>query len=173
MTKNKHKITWRSFNLHDYISFIYNLWYEDSEYFDLIANYHREFGGGYQLILTIYNEEVAKREVEKIKDLIKDKVVVEIGAGIGLLSLEMAKHAEKVYAFEVDPAWSWVFVKKHLYKKPRNLFFIFGDAREFTDKIKPDIAVIYTESGLKYFLNIARKFTNKIILNGKLLEEIK
>ena len=173
MTKNKHKITWKNFKLHDYISFIYNLWYEDSEYFNLIARYHGEIGGGYQLILTIYNETRAKEEVEKIKHLIKDKVVVEIGAGIGLLSLEMAKYAKKVYAFEVDPAWTWVFVKKHLYKKPRNLFFIFGDAREFTDKIKPDIAVIYTESGIKHFLEIAKKFTNKIILNGKLLEEIK
>jgi len=164
----KQKITWRNFKLDKLISFIYELWYKDREYFNLIAEYHK--GGGYHLILTIYNEEIAKQEVEKIKHLIKDKIVVEIGAGIGLLAIEMAKHAKKVYAFELDPAWTWIFVKKYLYKKPKNLYFIFGDAREFADKIKPDIAVVYTGSGLNYFTEIAKSYTDKIILNGKLIK---
>jgi len=154
----------------DLVGFVYELAHSDAGFRRLIEKYHGKYHENkYMLVLTIYNEEIAKEEVEKIRDKIEGKVVVEIGAGIGLLALEMAKYAKKVYAFELDPAWSWIFVKKYLYHKPDNLFFIFGDAREFTDKIKPDIVVIYTCSAFKYFLQIAREFSPKIILNGKLL----
>ena len=155
----------------DLVGFVYELAHSDAGFRRLIEKYHGKYHENkYMLVLTIYNEEIAKEEVESFRKHIEGKIVVEIGAGIGLLALEMAKYAKKVYAFELDPAWSWIFVRKYLYNKPSNLFFVFGDAEEFADKIKPDIVIVYTCSAIPYFLKIARKFSNKIILNGKLLE---
>lgn len=39
---------------------------------------------------------------EEIKDLIKDKVVCDVGCGDGLFMREMAKHAKEVFGIEQD-----------------------------------------------------------------------
>lgn len=150
---------------------VYELWHSSREFRDLVSKYHDQFKGNYELILTIFNQEVAKAEVESFKDAIRDKTVVEIGAGIGLLSLEMAKYAKTVYAFELDPAWSWIFIKRYLYNKPDNLHFIFGDAEQFKDLIKSDVVVIYACQDIDHFLEIAEGFDPEIIIfNGDVYE---
>ena len=56
-------------------------------------------------ILTVLNPKEASMIAEKLKEIIKGKTVVEVGAGVGFLALELARFAEKVYAVEADPAW--------------------------------------------------------------------
>lgn len=151
---------------------IYEEWHSSESFRNLVEEYHKD--GKYLLIITILDEKDACEEVAKFCPYIKDKVVVEIGAGVGFLALEMAKHAKEVYAFELDPAWSWDFVKTHLYKKPKNMNFVFGDARNFTEKMKADVVVIYTGSDIDEFIRIARSFDPKVvILNGKNLKLVR
>jgi len=157
--------------MRDLVNFIYNLYHEDDDFREKVERYHKDTKS--TLILTVYDEEKARQEVAKFVDIIHDKVVVELGAGIGLLALEMSKYARYVIAIEKDPAWSWVFVKNYLYRKPRNLLFVFGDAEEFVKllNIKADVVVIYTRSAIEYFIVLALCFSpRKIILNGKIIE---
>ena len=67
---------------------------------------------------------------------------------VSILSIFAARAGAKhVYAIEVDPAWTWAYLK-HLYeKKPTNLTWIFGRAEDVADHIKADVAVIATRSG--------------------------
>jgi len=157
----------------DLVNFIYELYHEDSEFRRKVESYHRDTKS--TLILTVYTKEKAREEVEKFKHIIRDKVVLELGAGIGILAMEMAKYAKFVVAIEKDPAWSWIFVRNHLYEKPRNLIFVFGDAEEFLklfDSFRPDVVVIYSKSAIDHFIIMALAFRPKaIVLNGKLIFE--
>jgi len=146
---------------------VYDLWHNSKDFRELVDRYHNRFPGNYWLVLTVYDKEKARDEAEKIRNTIRNKTVIEIGAGTGLLAMEMAKHAKEVYAFEIDPAWSWIFVKKYMYDKPSNLNFIFGDAKNFKF-LRPDVVVVYACQALDYFLEIAREFNPEIIiLNGR------
>lgn len=128
-----------------------------------VNDYHKRHNIKSALILRNYSQNKAKECIKEIEREIKNKIVVEIGAGVGCLALEMAKHAKKVIAIEADPAWSWYFTE-YLYKeKPKNLTWIFGAAGEICEYISADVAVICTCSGLKDMKAIGSKMAKKVL----------
>jgi SAM-dependent methyltransferase len=129
-----------------------------------LEDYHERHDTPSLLVLTVRSPEVAAAAVAPWIDEIRGKRVVEIGAGIGYLSLEIAKHAEHVIACELDPAWTWVFVK-HLYvNKPPNMTWIFGDAENVVG-VYADVAVIRSYSGLVRMLSTAERIAPRVILD--------
>lgn len=73
-----------------------------------------------QFFLT--NEEIIK-QIVKLGELTKTDVILEIGAGTGLLTKELAKKAGKVIAFEIDPRFKII-----LAKLPQNVELHYEDA---------------------------------------------
>jgi hypothetical protein len=131
----------------------------------IAADYHDRHGTPALNVLTITSEDEARRAVEPWIDEIAGKRVIEVGSGIGLLSLEMAKHAATVIAIEADVAWSWVFVK-HLYQhKPPNLSWWFGNADQATPFVRGDIAVIRSYSGLRRMIAVADQMCPRVLLS--------
>lgn len=118
------------------------------------------------LILTNTDFQEAKQRVNKIADKIRNKVVLEIGAGVGFAAIEIAKHAQYVVAIENDPSWNWIFTK-HLYKyKPDNLLWIFGNAEQVSGIFKDpfDVAIVFTRSGIDQMKIIASCFAPEVIM---------
>lgn len=146
-----------------------NAIYEMMDGSEAAMQYHDSHRVNSLLILTIDNYYTALREIEQFWPKIKGKVVVEIGAGVGMLSIQMAKFAKQVYAIEADPVWSWVFTQFLYGVKPPNLTFIFGAAQEMVGMIKADIAVVYTRSDIPGMLGLAGKFAPEVI-HGPLCE---
>lgn len=113
-------------------------------------------------VLTILNPREARETVAKFRASIYRKRVVEIGAGVGYLALEMATMAKSVVAIESDPAWSWTFTKFLYRHKPRNLTWIFGQSE--TVNVEADVAVICSRSGLAEMIEEARRLAPTIVL---------
>jgi predicted O-methyltransferase YrrM len=57
-------------------------------------------------ILTVIEDETAELICERLAPRIAGRTVVEIGGGIGLLSLAMASVAKRVYCIEGNPTWA-------------------------------------------------------------------
>ena len=111
--------------------------------------------------LTVYTEQDAQRACKRLLPYIKDQVVVEIGAGVGLLATEMAKYADTVIAIDLFPAWAYCYVTYLHRNHPSNLVYMFGDAK----KIRPldaDVAVYLTHSGHETFERLARRHTRRL-----------
>ncbi len=115
-------------------------------------------------ILTVCTPKRAIEVIKMFGDSLKDKIVVEIGAGVGLVATELAKIAKHVYAIEADPAWSWVFTKYLYQHKPTNLTWIFGNAEDMIGKIHADTAIIFTHSDLEGLQKLGLSFAPKSIL---------
>ncbi len=113
-------------------------------------------------ILTITRAAEAFKRSCELSEHIRGKVVVEIGAGVGLLALAMAKIAKHVYAIEADPAWSWVFVEHLRRHMPRNLTWIFGRAQEIP--LRADVAVIFTRSDVSGMLAAGAEKAPKVLM---------
>lgn len=129
-----------------------------------LMRYHERHGTPSLLILTQHCPEIAVEAVRLLAPDIAGKVVIEIGAGVGFLSIEMAKLAKQVIAIEVDPAWSWVFTQSLYVHKPKNLTWIFGTAESVADWIKGDVAIVFTKSGIKQMRKVAHKMAPKVIM---------
>lgn len=137
--------------------------YERQEGSDTVMDYHVRHDINSLGILTIYDEESAQSAVSMFAAKIRGKVVVEVGAGIGLLAMEMAKYAKHVYAIEADPAWTYVHVE-HLYRrKPTNLTFVFGRAQDMVGLIRADVAVIFTRSDVEGMTALAKQFAPFVV----------
>ena len=147
-----------------------NLVYENLEGYEDLASYHDRHGTPSLLILTQHSPKIAQETARMMSQKIKDKVVVEIGAGVGFLAIEMCRYAKKVFAIEADPAWSWIFTKSLYAHKPKNLTWIFGSADELVNLIFADVAVIVTRSGKKEMEAIGKKFADEVFFP---LDEIK
>jgi hypothetical protein len=130
---------------------------------DLIR-YHRIHGTPSLLVLTQYSPEVAKKTASFFANDIKDKTVIEIGAGVGFLAIELAKLAKQVFAIEVDPAWSWIFTHSLYDHKPPNLTWIFGKAETMVGILHGDVAIVVTHSGETELSNIADKLAHKVLI---------
>lgn len=142
------------------INGIYGTLYEEQ---DMIQDYHSRHGTESALILTIATLSAANVEAAAIREKIEGKVVIEVGAGVALLGIAMAKYAKQVYAIEIDPAWSWGFVR-HLYmRKPQNLTFIFGRAQEMVGILRGDVAVVRTRSARDQMKELAQKFAPEVL----------
>lgn len=108
--------------------------------------FHERHGVNALLVLTQYSRRVAAIAAQGMANEIVNKRVIEIGAGVGCLAVEMAKIAASVVAIEADPAWSWLFTR-HLYReKPPNLTWVFGTAQSVAGNFSGDVAVIFTRS---------------------------
>lgn len=137
--------------------------YEMGEGSPQVHEYHRRHGTPSLLILTVFNQREAAKLCKSVFYEIYGKTVIEIGAGVGFLALEMAKHAKRVYAIESDPAWSWTFTQ-HLYReKPQNLTWIFGRAEEVCEWLRGDVAIIVTRSGHLKMGFLGRLMAPKVI----------
>ena len=141
-----------------------NMVYDSLEGFEDLAEYHERHGNPSLLILTQHSPQIAQETARLLKPDIEGMNVIEIGAGVGFLAIEMARYAKTVIAFEVDPAWSWIFTKSLYKHKPVNLSWIFGDAKQFIDIIKGDITVIFTRSGIDELKTIAEKMAPKVVM---------
>ncbi|MBI3043555.1 MAG: hypothetical protein HYY78_12115 [Betaproteobacteria bacterium] len=130
---------------------------------DSKIRYHMRHGTPSFLVLTQRNPRIAKETARLLADEIDGKRVIEIGAGIGFLAIEMAKRARSVIAIEVDPAWSWVFTRSLYAHKPQNLTWIFGSAETVADSIRGDVAVIVTRSGIDAMKSIALRMAPRVV----------
>jgi len=128
-----------------------------------VEAYHRRHGIQSLGILTVCDKRSAMKEAESLLYDIYGKTVVEIGAGVGLLAIYMARVAKHVYAIEVDPAWTWAFTRDLYRKKPVNLTWIFGTAESVSPWLRGDVAVIYTRSGLTAMAAVAKIMCPKIV----------
>jgi protein-L-isoaspartate O-methyltransferase len=113
--------------------------------------------------ITVHDTKKVVEIITPFITRIHNKVVVEIGAGVGLLACGMAKIAKQVYAIESDPAWSWAFTKILYEIKPPNLTFIFGKAESMIGILKADVAVIVTHSGHKEMQAIGKQLAFEVI----------
>lgn len=102
--------------------------------------------------------------LDKIRERIEGRTVVEIGAGIGVLAVEMAKVAKHVYAIEAYPAWGEIFARHLLKRKTANLTFIIDAAENLTELIKADVAVCVTGSDDVWLRSVCGWFAPEVIM---------
>lgn len=114
-------------------------------------------------VLTVSDDEIAMMAAQHLASRIEGKTVVEIGGGIGLLSLHMGLYAKRVYCIEANPMWSWVFAGALLAQKPKNVSFLFGAADEFLGCIKGDVALYCTHSDVSGMGLVASQFAPVVI----------
>ena len=139
-----------------------NQLYEVLDGSEVANEYHRRHGIESACILTVTDDERAAQIVAYLEPRIAGKVVVEIGAGIGLLACHMAQVAKRVYAIEVDPAWTSAFLAVLYATKPPNLTFIFGRAED-CPPIAADVAIFCTHSGHESMYRAASRFAPDVV----------
>lgn len=71
-------------------------------------------------------DESVLRRIVKLADIKRNDVVLEVGAGTGVLTFELAKTANQVIAFEIDPRFKII-----LKELPKNVDMRFESAWEF------------------------------------------
>lgn len=79
----------------------------------------------------LIDKEILKKEIEAAQ-LSKEDKILEIGAGTGTLTKELARKASRVTAFEIDKQFSEDLGK--LKKENKNLKIIYGNALNFSWK---------------------------------------
>lgn len=129
----------------------------------MVNDYHRRHDTQSQLVLTCTTQDDAETIAKELLPHIQGKRVIEIGAGVGLVAIEIAKYAEHVIAIESDPGWSWAFTKYLWAHKPANLSWIFGRAEDFIGMIRADVAIIITHSGRERMIKIAYQMAPRVI----------
>lgn len=139
-----------------------DMWYEHMDGNRTLEAYHARHGIESAGILTNYTDEHAELVADFLRERVAGKVVVEIGAGIGLLACHVAQDARRVYAIEVDPMWSSMFITALYEQKPPNLTFIFGKAEE-APPIAADVAFFCTHSGRESMYRAATLFAPEVI----------
>jgi hypothetical protein len=137
--------------------------YEAMDGSDASLAYSERHGIRAQAVLTVLDDDEAGAIAEHLRPRIEGKTVVEIGGGIGLLSLHLGLVAKRVYCIEANPMWSWVFAGTLLKAKPRNVSFLFGVADEFLGAIKGDVAVYCTHSDVTGMGLVASQFAPLVI----------
>lgn len=137
--------------------------YETLEGDEECQQYHHRHGTESMLVLTQYRRERAALIAESIREQIAGKRVVEIGAGVGILAIELARYAKSVVAIDVDPAWSWIFTTYLYREKPPNLTWVFGTAESIAEWLRADVAVVVTHSGKQAMYGIAEKIAPVVL----------
>ncbi len=128
----------------------------------LVAAYHASHGTRTACNQTIVTDDSAADVTAYLRPRIEGRVVVEIGAGIGLLACHLARVARRVYAIEVDPLWTSIFVLALYARKPPNLTFICGKAEE-APPIAADVALFCTLTGQEALTQAAARFAPVVI----------
>ncbi len=137
-------------------------YYEALEGNEAVNEYHERHGTESLGILTVLDDERADLIASHLQARIQDKVVVEIGGGIGLLACHLAQYAKQVICFEVDPGWMSCFVHVLYRHKPKNLTYIFGAAQEFAC-FRADVALFCTHSGHDAMRKVGGMFASEVI----------
>lgn len=146
--------------------------YNSLEGSDVMAGYCERHNVYSAAVLTVLDDNHAMLITERLRPRIEGKTVVEIGGGIGLLSLHLGLAAKRVYCIEANPMWSWIFAGVLLKKKPRNVSFLFGSADEFLGTVRGDVAVFCTHSDVSGMAMVARQFAPMVIdVYGELIDE--
>lgn len=136
-------------------------------------SYDQRMGVRSKHYLTMLHPQDTDWIISRVQKRIAGKVVVEIGAGVGVLAFELARYAEHVFAIEADPAWSWAFTRHLYHAKPANLTWIFDRAENLAPVIKADVAIVVTGSDEEGLRTLASCFAPEVILpwqdwnNGK------
>ncbi|SDG59695.1 hypothetical protein SAMN05216338_1001854 [Bradyrhizobium sp. Rc2d] len=142
---------------------------EESTSYEEFAERHNIRAAPY---LTVTEWETAAMIADRLAPRIQGKVVVEIGGGIGLLSVAMGSIAQRVYCIEANPLWSMTYARFLLHKKPRNVSFLCGAADEFLGCIRGDVAVICTHSDVAGMKLVGAQFAKVVIdVYGEMMEE--
>jgi protein-L-isoaspartate O-methyltransferase len=114
-------------------------------------------------IATIVRPENTRWMMDRMRERIADKVVVEIGAGLGVLAVEMAKTARRVFAIDSDPEFSASFAASLYQSRPPTLTYIFDSAENVIASglhhaMRADLAVVVTGSNEGGLRALAEKF---------------
>ena len=124
-------------------------------------------------ILTICKPSQVEAAYHQVRERIKGKKVVEIGAGVGLLSLAMAERAAKsVLAIEPSPWWSGVYMDCVAPAAPPNLHWFQGTAEDWMGLCPPhihsgtyfDVAVCCTLSEPEQFRALGQSLALETIM---------
>lgn len=137
--------------------------YEAMEGSEQSQRYSERHGIVSQAVLTVMDDQMADLIASDLAPRIKGKIVIEIGAGIGLLALHMGFIAKRVFCIEANPIWSSAFVACLLTNKPKNVSYLFGAADEFAGHIKGDVALFCTHSGVESMKRAASLFAPVVI----------
>lgn len=124
----------------------------------------------------VKNLEIAAAMTDRISERIKNKTVVEIGGGTGLLSICMSMVAKQVVCIEADymHANSFMSVKN---MRPKNLSYIFGNAEDFADSVRSagnlfDVAVFVSNSGVPSMKKVGARLSSTVIdIIGEMVKE--
>lgn len=128
-----------------------------------VEEFHRRHMTQSLGILTVTNPATARRIVKPLRARLLNKTVVEVGAGVGFLALEIARYSPRVFAIESDPGWSWLFTQFLYDKKPSHLTWIFGRAEEVSSWLRADVAIIATRSGHDAMRRVAGWMAKEVI----------
>lgn len=125
--------------------------------------YQRRMGVKAAHITTMLDRENTRWMMRKLRRRIRGKTVVEIGAGLGVFAIEMAKVAQRVFAIESDPEFTREFVVACYQSKPANLTWIFDTAESVLASglglaMKADVAVVVTGSDEEALRSLAEQF---------------
>ncbi|MGH7226661.1 MAG: hypothetical protein ACRELF_25880 [Gemmataceae bacterium] len=126
-------------------------------------DYRKRHGIESANILSIIAEPLADGVMARLGPEISGKVVVEIGAGTGLLGVRMGAVAKRVFCIEANPWWGLAFVHDLVARKPKNVSFLLGAAEEFEGIVHGDVAVFCAHIGVPSLAGTASKFAPKVI----------
>ena len=147
--------------------------YESLDGSDMAMEYDARHGVESAAILTVTNDEHAELVANHLADTVRDKVIVEIGGGIGLLALHLSEYAKRIYVIESNPAWTSTFLLFFYERKPKNVTFIFGAADEMAGQLKADIALFCTHSAADAMRKAGELFAPKVIdVYGEIVKDM-
>jgi hypothetical protein len=123
-----------------------------------------------QPVLTITDDRTAHAVAVFLDARIAGKTVIEIGGGLGLLSLHLGFRAKRVFCIEANPIWAAGFATSLLAHKPKNVSYLFGAADEFAGLIRGDVAIFCTHSGVQGMREAASLFAPIVIdVHGEII----
>lgn len=137
--------------------------YEAMDGSEASMRYSERHGVESAAILTVYEDKHATQIARYLAPRIEGRTVVEIGAGVGLLALHLGDYAKRVFAIEVEPVWSWLFVEYLYERKPKHVSYLFGMAEEFAGLVHGDVALFCTHSGRAAMREAAVLFAPEVI----------
>jgi 2-polyprenyl-3-methyl-5-hydroxy-6-metoxy-1,4-benzoquinol methylase len=120
--------------------------------------------------LAVMSDEIADLVTKYLQPRIQDKVVVDVGGGLGILAMHMATFASKIFVIEANPSWAVAYAEFLHAEKPANMSFCWGAAQEFIGQIRADVAIVTTHTDVSGLMSIAAQFApDAIDIFGELI----
>jgi len=130
---------------------------------ELFQQYAAQHGIESASRLTVMDDETAALITKYLWPRIEGKTVIDVGGGIGLLSLHLGEVAARVYCVEANPVWASLFVAHFWAVKSKHVSYLFGAAEEFVGQLHADVAVFCTHSGVASLRAVAGKLATEVI----------